>query len=367
MDYLLRKVKENPFGVGSFIYLVFPIINLFYIDINGPLALAIVWIVVFSLNYIIIILSDIYLFKVRRIAAWLIYLAGVIYFCWAMGSMFIMFFFFGSFVLPYVYQCSVKSIETILYFIALLVATGISLYLLPAASPIIFVLDLVVLIALFSNFRINDSSKAKAQLEQKNRYINLLIAEQERQRIGQDLHDTLGHVFASLSIKSELAVKLVDQHPEQAKKEMMMVNELSKEALNKVRGIVETLKFQDFKEEVISVRNLLDQADIAFEFKGEDQARTMNRGQQSVLSMILREAVNNIIKHAHATKVNGWLKEEKQTIVLMISDNGLGMKDNETQTLHSIEERVALLNGTLNIASHHGVTLTIEIPRGESL
>ncbi len=44
----------------------------------------------------------------------------------------------------------------------------------------------------------------------KNRHINTLIAEQERHRIGQDLHDTLGHVFASLSLKSELAYKLID-------------------------------------------------------------------------------------------------------------------------------------------------------------
>ena len=45
-----------------------------------------------------------------------------------------------------------------------------------------------------------------------------MIAEQERNRIGQDLHDTLGHVFASLSVKSELAAKLIDKDPIAAKK-----------------------------------------------------------------------------------------------------------------------------------------------------
>ena len=71
------------------------------------------------------------------------------------------------------------------------------------------------------------------KIEEKNRYINLLIAEQERQRIGQDLHDTLGHVFASLSIKSELAAKLIDIDIDKAKTEMQSVNQLSKEALEK--------------------------------------------------------------------------------------------------------------------------------------
>ena len=57
----------------------------------------------------------------------------------------------------------------------------------------------------------------------KNQYINILIAEQERNRIGQDLHDTLGHVFASLSVKSELAAKLIDKDPQAAKKEILNI------------------------------------------------------------------------------------------------------------------------------------------------
>ena len=48
----------------------------------------------------------------------------------------------------------------------------------------------------------------------------MLITEQERNRIGQDLHDTLGHVFAGMTLKAELATKLIDQQPEQAKKKL---------------------------------------------------------------------------------------------------------------------------------------------------
>ena len=67
----------------------------------------------------------------------------------------------------------------------------------------IIIYYIVILAILFGNFKImrdNIVNKLK-----KNKYINILIAEQERNRIGQDLHDTLGHVFASLSVKSELA------------------------------------------------------------------------------------------------------------------------------------------------------------------
>ena len=63
----------------------------------------------------------------------------------------------------------------------------------------------------FGNFKTKKDGALKNEIEEKNKYINTLIAEQERQRIGQDLHDTLGHVFVSLSLKSELAYKLIDK------------------------------------------------------------------------------------------------------------------------------------------------------------
>ena len=90
----------------------------------------------------------------------------------------------------------------------------------------------------------------------KNKYINILIAEQERNRIGQDLHDTLGHVFASLSVKSELGTKLIDKDPIAAKKEILNINEISKDTLE-VRHIIENLKVQTFEEEIQSIEQFL--------------------------------------------------------------------------------------------------------------
>lgn len=48
-------------------------------------------------------------------------------------------------------------------------------------------------------------------LAEKNRTINILSAENERNRIGRDLHDTLGHTFAMMSLKTELALKQMDK------------------------------------------------------------------------------------------------------------------------------------------------------------
>ncbi|WP_303752678.1 histidine kinase dimerization/phosphoacceptor domain-containing protein, partial [Staphylococcus aureus] len=75
----------------------------------------------------------------------------------------------------------------------------------------------------FDNLKKVKDREYKKEIEEKNRYINTLITEQERHRIGQDLHDTLGHVFASLSLKSELAYKIIDSDTENAKAELLAI------------------------------------------------------------------------------------------------------------------------------------------------
>lgn len=89
------------------------------------------------------------------------------------------------------------------------------------------------------------------EIAEKNRHINTLIAEQERHRIGQDLHDTLGHVFASLSLKSELAYKLIDTDVEKVKAELLAINKLSRESLNKVREIIDDVNYHHLLKRLI--------------------------------------------------------------------------------------------------------------------
>lgn len=71
------------------------------------------------------------------------------------------------------------------------------------------------------------------EVRQKNAYINLLMAENERNRIGRDLHDTLGHVFAMMTIKTELALKQLDQGKlEAVKKELTDLQTSSRQSIS---------------------------------------------------------------------------------------------------------------------------------------
>ncbi|WP_182476583.1 sensor histidine kinase, partial [Staphylococcus hominis] len=222
---------------------------------------------------------------------------------------------------------------------------------------------LVILIITLGNFKNKKDRALKKEIKEKNKYINTLIAEQERQRIGQDLHDTLGHVFASLSLKSELAYKLIDKDQEKAKNEILAINQISKATLIKVRNIIENLKSQSFEEEVQSIKTVLKDANIQFELKNIRKVNVLNPTKQSILSMILREAINNVIKHAKASKIYCEMIQEDNNLYLIIQDNGKGCNTTEDFKLKSIENRVQLLKGKLEIKSKNGMHIRIMIPR----
>ena len=151
------------------------------------------------------------------------------------------------------FEVTIKSKEFITFIIAIFLCLIITSIYQIQYITVLVIFYLVILIITLGILKLKRWS-IKNEIEEKNKYINTLIAEQERQRIGQDLHDTLGHVFVSLSLKSELAYKLIDKDQEKAKNEILAINQISKDTLIKVRNIIENLKSQSFEEEVQSIK-----------------------------------------------------------------------------------------------------------------
>ncbi|WP_262855464.1 sensor histidine kinase [Staphylococcus marylandisciuri] len=274
-----------------------------------------------------------------------------------------LFFFYSAFFIPFIIKAHYISKETITLIIAMIVSEIITFenYSLPQLM-VLSLFYIIILLILFGNFKLVREREMKEELEAKNEHINVLITEQERNRISQDLHDTLGHVFSSLSLKSELAMKLIDIDPDKAKEEIQTVNQLSKDALNKVRSIINDLKIQSFEDEVKNIETLLTNIELKFDFINRESARTLNPTKQAILSMILREAVNNVIKHSQATNLECSLQEGHDNVCLTIHDNGRGLEQGVHLT--SLEERVSVLNGTLEKYNQHGLKLIVTIPRG---
>ena len=213
--------------------------------------------------------------------------------------------------------------------------------------------------------RMRQERKMEEALAEQNRTINILSAENERNRIGRDLHDTLGHTFAMMSLKTELALKQMDKEQyDAARKNLEELNQISRDSMYEVREIVNKLKYRTVAEELLELERLFDLSDIVLTVDSSLDLDSLSPVSQSTLSMVLRELANNVIKHSQAESCQIRLSRD-HGIVLEFEDDGCGFKEVTGQELHSIRERLSLVDGDLEILSQsHPTIIRVHLKEG---
>ena len=184
----------------------------------------------------------------------------------------------------------------------------------------------------------------------------------ERERIARDLHDVLGHTLSVIILKAELAGKLVDlnRDRERARAEIADVETIARHALADVRQTIRGYRAETLHAEFERARSTLETAGVAVECHA---ARVgMTPAQESVLALVLREAVTNVVRHAHATNCRLQVHEVNGACRLEIKDDGRGGPNAEGSGLRGMRERVEALGGTLQQDFRAGTTLTITLP-----
>ena len=206
------------------------------------------------------------------------------------------------------------------------------------------------------------SEEKDAQLRLSHDEVRGLAATAERERIGRDLHDLLGHTLSLITLKLELSRKLFDRDPEKARHEMAEAEAVARHALAQVRSAVTGMRAGDLAAELASARLLLESSGVALDygFAPADLPEKVECG----LCLILREAVTNIARHAQASTASIALAREHACVQLCISDNGRGGIDREGNGLAGMRERVSALSGTLEIVSQRrgGTRLVVRAP-----
>ncbi|MBR2401679.1 MAG: sensor histidine kinase [Lachnospiraceae bacterium] len=199
----------------------------------------------------------------------------------------------------------------------------------------------------------------------------LEMQEEERKRIARDLHDSTVQTLVHLTHKLELTQKYMDVDPLRAKLELSSVSKILKESINEMRDIIYSLRPMALDDMGLTSlldhlkENLLQKTTMNIDFK-IDVHSEIDSVIQINLFRIIQECCNNAIKHSHGNNLSVNLYEKEDELHLTISDDGVGyVKENSTDTHHfglsSIEERVHLLKGTLNIESGIGTTIRIVI------
>ena len=186
-------------------------------------------------------------------------------------------------------------------------------------------------------------------------------------RIGQDLHDSLGHTFAMLSVKTDLALQLfqIQAYP-QVEKELREIQQISKESMREVRTIVENLKSRTLTSELETVKKMLEIAGIEVEIANQLDTASLTQELESTASMILLELVTNIIKHARASKAYLKLERTEKELILTVSDDGCGFTSIKGDDLHTVRDRVLPFSGEVKVISQKQPTeVQVRLPYKE--
>jgi two-component system sensor histidine kinase DesK len=210
-----------------------------------------------------------------------------------------------------------------------------------------------------------ERNRMNQKLRKASEEIEHLAKVAERERIARDLHDVLGHTLSVITLKSELAGKLMDRDPERAAKEIREVEEISRQALSDVRDAIRGYRSKGLVAELAQAKSTLETAGLVVQC---DAATTMQLAavHESVLSLAVREGVTNVVRHAQARTCRLRIAQDNGTCRLEIADDGQGFSSMEGNGLRGMRERVEMLGGTLERTNKSGTTLIITLPLKET-
>jgi signal transduction histidine kinase len=209
--------------------------------------------------------------------------------------------------------------------------------------------------------------------EEKERYERLLVEqmitvqERERESIGRELHDNVSQVLTTAKLYLDIASK---QHDDPLiPKSMQLINNSIVEIRNLSHQLsAPTLGTGSLVDAILALIEMVNGATpIIFEFDHTRYPGHLLMGHKIALYRILQEQINNIIKHAEATKVWISLYQRGNNVNLTIKDNGKGF-DSKRKTngmgLNSITSRIKVLGGTiyLKTAPQKGCLLWVSVP-----
>jgi two-component system sensor histidine kinase DesK len=201
--------------------------------------------------------------------------------------------------------------------------------------------------------------------------LRTLSAIAERERIGRDLHDVAGHALSSISLKAQLADKLLSKNNvELAQQEVRALAELSQSLLSEIRHAVSDIKQLSLTDEITKNKALLMEKDVSVNlYIDDDINQHISAMEETQLALIVKELFTNTLRYSNATHVTLSLKllqVDTPAHSYTLEYHDFGRLDNvnkikEGNGLRGMRERAASIDAqaTMTFSSHPGFTFTL--------
>ncbi|WAA13956.1 sensor histidine kinase [Fervidibacillus halotolerans] len=203
------------------------------------------------------------------------------------------------------------------------------------------------------------------QLAKANQRIEELVKREERVRIARDLHDTLGHTLSLITLKSQLLQKMINKNLDRVKQEASDIENISRTALREARKMISDMRSMKISEALLSIEQMFQHAGVKCIVEGETYINNLSMFTQNLISMCLKEAAINIVKHSNASICRIVIQKKDGFFSINIRDDGIGFNESvqEGNGLKGIRERLSLINGTARFENVNGGALVqLKIP-----
>lgn len=190
--------------------------------------------------------------------------------------------------------------------------------------------------------------------------------ERERETIGHELHDNVNQILMAAKLYVEMAMK--EDKPSEEKLNTSV--EYIKSGISEIRKIsrelsAPTLGSQTLNESIQSLIEFITCCtEIIINFDHSGYSHEVDKEQSLAIYRILQEQLNNILKHAEATKVDITLQQSDKETSIIIRDNGNGFDTKARRNgigLNNILSRATLYKGSMTIDSAPGKGCTLQV------
>ena len=196
--------------------------------------------------------------------------------------------------------------------------------------------------------------------------LRVLSAIAERERIGRDLHDVAGHALSSISLKAQLADKLISRNKiEDAHREVKALAQLSQALLSDIRQAVSDIKQLSLSDEIAKDKALLEENGFNVTTNIDSSAEVrLSAKQESQLALIIKELTTNTLRYSKGNAVSLGLEAIGKTVKMTYKDNGVVENSTplkEGNGLMGIRERAASLRADVDISFSPTPVVTVQL------
>jgi signal transduction histidine kinase len=207
-----------------------------------------------------------------------------------------------------------------------------------------------------------------ARLYERSRELTMIS---ERNRMALELHDVVSQKLFSLSLTADSAITLIDRDRDAARSQLERVRELARESLEELRSLILGLRPADLErdglrgalaKEIAMLRGI---HRVEIELDADPISEAGSRDAEVL--RIVQEALHNAVRHAHASRVWVRLRDAGGTLVVEVTDDGVGFEPDGATVrarrlgLTSMEERARELGATLEIRSSPGAGASVRL------